>query len=205
MKYGINKDGKESKPEDEMKKRPKDRWFLPLVAVQFFLVLLFVLYGCSTTQDRSNHEESYEKVPFSEIIRAPKQYRGKVVRLGGVIIDVVNEEKGSTIEIVEQPLNWRGRPKVGDVPGGRFLVVSEKFLDKAIYQPKREVTVVGEIIDKKVGQIGEATYTYPVLSLRDIRLWKSSGYSGGSNLRIGVGVSGGSGGGAGGVGVGASF
>jgi outer membrane lipoprotein len=146
-----------------MKKRPKDRWLLPLVAVQFFLALLFVFYGCSTTQDRSNHEESYEKVPFSEIIRAPEQYRGKVVRLGGVIIDVVNEEKGSTIEIVEQPLNWRGRPKVGDVPGGRFLAVSEKFLDKAIYQPKREVTVVGEIVDKKIGQIGEATYTYPVL------------------------------------------
>lgn len=177
-----------------------------LMALYSILVLLFFMStGCTTTKERPEGEKGYEKVSFSEILRSPEQYRGKVVRLGGVILNTVNEEKGSTLEILEQPLSWRGRPKVGDVPGGRFLVVSNQFLDKAIYQPDREVTVVGEITGSRTGQVGEAKYNYPVLILQDIRLWKSRSYSGPGNLHIGVGVGGGSGNVGGGVSVGTTF
>lgn len=167
--------------------------------------LFFIPGGCTTTKERPEGEKGYDKVAFSEILRSPEQYRGKVVRLGGIILDTLNEEKGSTLEILEQPLSWRGRPKVGDVPGGRFLVISEQFLDKAIYQPDREVTIVGEIIGSKAGQVGEATYTYPVLSLRDIRLWKYRSYSRPGGVHIGVGVGGSGGGVGGGVSVGTTF
>lgn len=189
-----------------MAKRLKSSLFLPLIAVLVIFLLFFMLDGCTTTQERPNREESYEKISFSEILQSPEQHRGKVVRLGGVILDVVNEEKGSTLEILEQPLNWQGCPKGGDVTGGRFLVISEGFLDKAIYQPDREVTVVGEIIDMKIGHIGEITYNYPVLSLRDVRLWKRRAHSNRPRMHIGIGI-GGHGGNdvSGGVSVGTSF
>jgi len=192
--------------EDEMAKRLKSSPFLPLLAVLVILLLFFMLDGCTTTQERPNREESYDKISFSEILQSPEQHRGKVVKLGGVILDVVNEEKGSTLEILEQPLNWQGRPKGGDVTGGRFLVISEGFLDKAIYQPDREVTVVGEIIDMKIGHIGEITYNYPVLSLRDVRLWKRRAHSNRPRMHIGIGIGGHGGDGvSGGVSVGTSF
>lgn len=168
------------------------------------LSLLFMLGGCSTTQERPNRQESYEKIPFSEILRSPERYRGKVVRLGGVILDVGNKEEGGILEILEQPLNWRGRPKLGDQSGGRFMVVLREFLDEEIYRSKRPVTVVGEIVGMKEAPMGETTYSYPLLSGREIRLWEEEAYWG-PRIHFGIGGSGGSGGTSVGGGVGISF
>jgi outer membrane lipoprotein len=186
--------------EDDMAKRLKVLWPLYLLTVAAILALFFMVAGCSLTQKRPNRAEPYEKIPFSEILRSPEQYRGKVVKLGGLILDVVNKEEGSTLEILEQPLNWRGLPKVGDVSGGRFMVVFEEFLDKEVYRTDKPLTVVGEIVGTKKGPIGETVYNYPLLSGREIRLWEE-GYSGRPRIHIGIGGDGGHVGG----GVGISF
>ena len=191
--------------EDEMAKRLRSSWPLSLIAVQAFLFLFFMVVGCRSTQERPDRQESYEKISFSEILRSPEQYRGKVVRLGGVILDVVNKEEGSTLEILEQPLNWRGRPKPDDDSGGRFIAVFGEFLDKEIYRMDRQVTIIGEITGMKTAPIGEGTYNYPLLSGREIRLWKDEGFFDRTHFHIGIGVSGGSGGTDVGVGVGTSF
>jgi outer membrane lipoprotein len=191
--------------EDEMAKRFNSSWPLSLIAVQAIIFLFFMLDSCTSIQKRPNQQESYEKISFSEILRSPEQHRGKVVRLGGVILDVVNKEEGGTLEILEKPLNWRGRPKPGDDSGGRFIALFGEFLDKAIYRMDREVTIIGEITGMKTAPIGETTYNYPLLSGREIRLWKDKGYFDKTRLHIGIGVSGGSGGTDVGVGVGTSF
>jgi len=191
--------------EDEMAKKFKSSWPLFLIAVQATLLLFFILDGCTSTPKSPNRQESYEKISFSEILKSPEQYQGKVVRLGGVILDLVNTEEGSTLEILEKPLTWRGRPKPDDDSGGRFIAVFGEFLDKAIYRMDRQVTIIGEITGMKTAPIGEATYNYPLLSGREIRLWKDKGYFDRTRLHIGIGVSGGSGGTDVGVGVGRSF
>jgi outer membrane lipoprotein len=191
--------------EDEMPKRFNSSWPLSLIAVQAALFLFFMLDSCTSIQKRPNQQESYEKISFSEIFRSPEQHRGKVVRLGGVILDVVHKEEGSTLEILEKPLNWRGRPKPGDDSGGRFIAVFGEFLDKAIYRVDRQVTIIGEITGMKTAPIGETTYNYPLLSGREIQLWKDKGYFDRPRLHIGIGVSGGSGGTDVGVGVDTSF
>ncbi len=188
-----------------MAKRFKSSWLLFLITVQATLSFSMIFDGCTSTRKHPNRQESYEKIPFSEILRSPEQYRGKVVRLGGVILDVVNKEEGSTLEILEQPLNWRGRPKPGDDSGGRFIAVFGEFLDKEIYRTDRQVSIIGEIIGMKTAPIGETTHNYPLLSGREIRLWKDTGYFDRTRFHIGIGVSGGSGGTDVGVGVGTSF
>jgi outer membrane lipoprotein len=171
-----------------------------LIIIPFFLLLL--VSGCATTQKQPTRQKvAYEKISFPEILKSPETYTGKVVRLGGVIIATENREKETILEILEKPLTSQGRPKSGDVSGGRFMVVFEKFLDKATYRPDRPVTVTGEIIGMKTGLIGEATYHYPLLSGQDIRLWQERGYWDRSRLGIGIGI----GGGNVGVGVGTSF
>ena len=176
-----------------------------VITIGTILSLLFMLGGCSSTQERPNQHESYEKIPFSEVLRSPERYRGKVVRLGGVILDVVNKEEGSILEILEQPLNWRGRPKPGDQSGGRFMVVLREFLDAEIYRSKRPVTIVGEIVGTKEAPIGETTYSYPLLSGREIHLWEEKEYWERTRIHFGIGASGGSGGTSVGGGVGISF
>jgi outer membrane lipoprotein len=151
-------------------------------------------------RERPDGHETYEKIPFSEILRSPEEHRGKVVRLGGVILNVANEERGTVLEILEKPLSWRGRPKPGDVSGGRFMAVFETFLDKAIYRPHRPVTITGEIVGVETAPIGEMAYEYPLLSGKGIRLWQARGYferfrlrigiiGSGSNVSVGVGTS----------------
>jgi outer membrane lipoprotein len=191
--------------EDEMEKWLKGSRAFYVITMGAILSLLFMLGGCSTTQERPNQQESYEKIPFSEILRSPERYRGKVVRLGGVILDVGNKEEGGILEILEQPLSWRGRPKPGDQSGGRFMVVLEEFLDEEIYRSKRPITVVGEIVGTKEAPMGEATYCYPLLSGREIRLWEEGAYWDRPRIHFGIGASGGSGGTSVGGGVGISF
>lgn len=171
------------------------------LAVATILSLFFTLDGCSSTPKSPNRREAYEKIAFSEILRSPEHYRGRVVRLGGVILDVVNKEDGGTLEILEQPLTWRGRPQLGDISGGRFMVVFGEFLDKEIYRKDRPVTIVGEIVGMKTAPIGETVYNYPLLSGREIRLWEEKGYSVRPRFHIGIGGGGGHVGG----GVGISF
>lgn len=179
-----------------MEKMRKSRWLQSLIAV----LLFFMLGSCTSTQKRPDGPEGYEKIPFSEILRSPEEHCGKVVRLGGVILNVANEERGTVLEILEKPLNWRGRPKPGDASGGRFMAVFGTFLDKAIYRPHRAVTIIGEIIGVETAPLGEMAYDYPLLSGRGITLWQARGYferfrvhigimGSGSNVGIGVGTS----------------
>jgi len=163
--------------------------------------MLIVLAGCSTTQKTTKAQVSYEKIPFSQILASPDTYKGRTVRLGGVIIGTENREEETILEILEKPLSRQGRPKSGDVSGGRFMVVFGGFLDEAIYRPDRNVTIIGEIIGIKTAAIGELDYHYPLLSGRDIRLWEDRGNFDRPRMHIGIGV----GGRSGGVGVGTSF
>jgi outer membrane lipoprotein len=203
-KYAMNKRRTLVK-EDEMAGRLKNFRHSPLLTVGIILLLLFVFNGCSSTQESPDRKEGYEKIPFSEIHRSPERYRGRVVRLGGVIVDVVNREEGSSLEILEKPLNWQGRPKPGDDSSGRFMAVFGKFLDKEIYRPNRPITVVGEIIGTKTAPIGEMEYDYPLLSGREIKLWEEQGFWDRTRVHFGIGASGGSGGTGVGGGVGISF
>lgn len=188
-----------------MKKRLIGSRTFSVITMGAILSLVFMLGGCSTTQERPNRQEGYEKIPFSEILRSPERYRGKVVRLGGVILDVVNKDEGGILEILEQPLNWRGRPKPSDQSGGRFMVALGEFLDEEIYRSKRPLTVIGEIVGTREAPMGETTYSYPLLSGREIRLWEEEGYWDRPVIHFGIGVGGGSGGTSVGGGVGISF
>ena len=181
----------------KMETMRKSRLLQSLIAVLLFLVLA----GCTSIQKRPDRHEDYQKLPFSEILRSPEEHRGKVVRLGGVILNVENQERGTVLEILEKPLSWRGRPKPGDASGGRFMAVFGTFLDKAIYRPHRAVTITGEIVGVETASIGEMAYNYPLLSGRGIRLWQARGYF--DRFRISIGIFG-SGGNVG-VGVGTSF
>ncbi len=122
-----------------------------------------------------------------------------------MIINAENREEETVLEILEKPLGWRGRPKPSGEPGGRFMVVFDKFLDKAVYRPNRPVTIVGEVIGTETGLIGEKAYKYPLLSGREIRLWEERGYYVWPRMHIGIGIGGGGGSTHGTVGIGTSF
>jgi outer membrane lipoprotein len=109
---------------------------------------------------------------LKQVLENPNAYFGKSVVWGGEIIQVINQDDGTTeIEIFQEPLNFRGEPKDPATSEGRFLVLDDKFLDPYIYWEGRRITVAGELQGVKIEPLGEMYYRYPLVTSKQIYLW----------------------------------
>lgn len=143
------------------------------------------LLGCAHVISKELREKADEEISFAALLKDPDRYAGRFVILGGIIASSLNTEEGTYIEVVQNPLDSRGRPEYSDVSGGRFLILTEGYLDSAIYSQGKRVTVAGKVIGKRVRPLGEIQYTYPLIKSSEIHLFTSS-Y--GTPIRFGIGI-----------------
>lgn len=162
--------------------------------------LVVLISSCAPVISQTTMKDVDKNVSFTTIQRNPDAMKGRVVLLGGEIIATTPGSEETWIEVLEKPLDFRQKPSEEDVSSGRFLVRFEGFLDPAIYEKGRKLTVAGVVEGKIVRPIGEIDYIYPVIAVREHHLWKPD-YDYGLP-RVGIGVGGGSGHVGGGVGVG---
>ena len=119
--------------------------------------------------------ESFDKeidrsVTFTELKRDPDAHKGKVVALGGVVLRAKNLKDGTLIEVLQLPLDRYDQPdSPTEASEGRFMVLDPDHHDPAVLKNRR-ITVVGEVIGKKVDAIDEFDYTFPYLSARMIHI-----------------------------------
>ena len=135
-------------------------------------LILLLLPSCVYVISKEVRREVTKDLNLREVIKAPDAYKGKVVLWGGVIIESKNLKKDTRVVVLQKDLNRWGRPKESDESQGRFIVFHPGYLDTAIYRRGREITVAGEVIGQKVLPIDEVEYSYPVLSPREIHLWR---------------------------------
>jgi len=109
---------------------------------------------------------------LAEVRKDPEAYQGKLVLWGGVIVEAKNTKEGTLVEVLQTAMNVEGRPKNLDRSEGRFLALYDGYLDAAVYSEGREVTIAGEIEGKRVLPLGEIQYTYPLISVKEIHLWR---------------------------------
>ncbi len=144
--------------------------------------------GCARPFPSQITDRVDRKISFSDLRKDPGSYKGKWVMLAGVIVGSRTERDGSTyLEVVQKPADSEGRPLQTDESGGRFIAVSRKFLDPAVYQGGREITVVGDVIGDSVRPLEGMAYRYPLLAVEALHLWEPS-YGPRSNVSVGVGV-----------------
>jgi outer membrane lipoprotein len=132
----------------------------------------FLLPGCVYVISKEVRREVAKDLNFREVTKAPDTYKGKVVLWGGMIIESKNLKEGTRVVVLQKDLDKWGRPKESHESQGRFIVLHPGYLDTAIYRRDREITVAGEITGQKVLPIDEIEYTYPVLSPREIHVWR---------------------------------
>jgi len=135
-------------------------------------MIIFLLSGCVYVISKEVRREATRDLNLREVIKNPTVYKGKVVLWGGVIIESKNLTEGTRVTVLQKDLNRWGRPKESDESQGRFILLYPGYLDTAIYRRDREITVAGEIIGEKVLPIDQIEYTYPLLSPREIHLWR---------------------------------
>ncbi len=111
-------------------------------------------------------------VTFRQLQAAPDAYRGKWVLMGGVILATRNSQEGTSIEVLERPVDGHGRPIETDASGGRFLIQTNQFLDPADFHQGKRISLVGEVSGQEVHPLGEMQYRYPVLIARELHLWE---------------------------------
>ena len=137
------------------------------------LILFFLIFtGCAPIISKQLKREVSKDITFKEVIKDPETYKGKVILLSGIILGCKNTKEGTLIEMLQKPAGMEGRPKGGDESDGRFLALYDGYLDTAIYSRGREATVAGEIKEKRRLPLGEIEYTYPLILIREIHLFK---------------------------------
>jgi len=137
--------------------------------------LLLLLSGCAHVISEESRALVDPAITFSALRAAPDTYRGRYVLLGGVVAGVQNEKEGSRLEVVQTPLDSDELPEeASHSSGGRFLALSSAFLDPLVYKQGRRVTLVGQVQGKRELPIDQVQYTYPVVVIREIHVWKKS-------------------------------
>lgn len=161
---------------------------------RLFLLLFAVvsLAACATSPEFDTTGIDVSITPQQVVKTIPGKNRqaiqGTTILWGGVIIASTNLKDATQFEILAYPLDKNHRPNTGQQPVGRFLAVQSGYLEAADYTQGRLMTVKGRMIDKRLGRIGEAEYTYPVVNVEQQHLWRKEGDSGEPRIHFGIGV-----------------
>ena len=152
-----------------------DRRFTALVVYILLILFLGEFIGCAPAISKKVREEAGEPVPFQALLKHSDDYKGRVVIVGGYILETLNETDGSRITVLQAPLDSQNRPKSSDLSQGRFMVSSSEFLDPVVYSKERRITVGGKVIGSQESKLGNLTYIYPVIEAIEIHLWSKEG------------------------------
>jgi outer membrane lipoprotein len=140
------------------------------------LVLLVSFVGPSipalaAVMSQQLRDEAGIPVLFEDLLASPREYTGRVVVLGGYILEMQNEPDRRILTVIQAPLDWRERPKSRDLSQGRFFVTTSKFLDPELYVKGRRITVGGRVAGVGKQSVDGATFTFPVIAAQELYLW----------------------------------
>jgi outer membrane lipoprotein len=159
-------------------------WTVRILGIWIVLLTL----GCASGVSREARSQITYQGSFSELQKAPDEYTGETVMLGGKVLRTDASQGTSQIAVLQMPLKASHKPKDTDASEGRFLVRADRFLDPAIYEQGRPVTVVGRLSGKDVRSIGGFEYVYPVVDAIELKAWPWPRQKTSPSVHFGIGV-----------------
>ena len=147
------------------------------------LVCAAAACGSAPPFPRELLERTDREPDLKALLREPERSAGRLVMLGGAIVETRNLRNATEVEVLQQPLDSEGRPRTGDTTAGRFLIATPRLLDAAVHHRGRNVTVIGETAGTTERPLGAAAYRYLVLKETAYHLWPPS-----TDPRFSVGI-----------------
>jgi outer membrane lipoprotein len=132
----------------------------------------FLVAGCTYPISEGLRKLAETSPDFAVIRAEPEAHKGSIVIWGGEVIETVPRKNESVLTVLQMPLRATGRPSQREESQGRFLVKVDRFLDPALYERGREITVGGEVVGAEQRPLGEIQYTYPVVKAIELHLWE---------------------------------
>ncbi len=162
---------------------PKDQnvwlvWEIKWTSILLILSLFGILVGCNRTYKSTLPQHLGQKInyslTFSQIKETPDEYKGKLVILGGKILEAKRRKDSTELTILQLPL-VRGREPTQELTRsqGRFIAEQQSFLDPATVPPGTRITLVGEIMGSRTKSLDETEYHYPTLIIKHYRVWNT--------------------------------
>lgn len=136
------------------------------------IAAVLILSGCTPVISRQLMDQVDPALDYRAIAADPAAAKGRTVLLGGTIVQALPKPGGTELEVVEKELDYWDAPRLTDRSEGRFLVISERFLDPAVFSTGRDVTVAGEVLEPQTRRLGDIDYRYPVIRAEEMRLWR---------------------------------
>ena len=115
-------------------------------------------------------------------------YQSNKVIWGGIIVNSKNLKTGTLLEVLAYPLGFNEEPDTNRKPLERFLVEHPEYLETMKYSSGQLITVIGTLIEVHQGFIGEAEYSYPVITAEQLHLWPIDEQQSDTQFYFGVGV-----------------
>ena len=139
------------------------RWWAPALSA------LLIASGCATGD---NLEPSGPRVTYAQLKATPETYKGQTITLGGKVLSAKRLKEETRIEILQLPLVSSLKPNVDlSTSQGRFLATKKEFLDPATTPSGTFLTVTGEVTGSAILPLDEMDYTYPIVEIKNLRVW----------------------------------
>jgi outer membrane lipoprotein len=139
----------------------------------FGMALLLIASACTHPISKQLRKEAQkDNLLFATVLADPAAYKGRIVLWGGRVIEITNNKAGTEMIVLETPLDFLGVPEAAQSSRGRFIARIPKFLDPAIYLADRDITLAGEVVGAEEKELGETTYKYPVVMIKELHLWE---------------------------------
>ena len=151
--------------------------------------LLCGCMGCGAAFDPDTRSQVDSTLSYPELAANPNAHVGRVVLLGGTIVEATNFAAFTRLILLQYPLGRGDRPRTNQPSGGRFVLHVPGYLETEVYRPGRAVSVIGEVKGQEDLALGETTYAYPVLVPKELHLWPEGDTGPRIQFGFGVGVS----------------
>lgn len=137
----------------------------------FFLALMLLVPACGGVLSREALYRVNNELDYAQVKADPQAHEGVVLLLGGKIVENRATQGGSDLEVLRYTLGGRDMPRDPDEVSGRFMAKASRFLDPAIYEKGRLVTLAGALTGTETRSIGERPFVYLVFRIEEIYLW----------------------------------
>ena len=133
---------------------------------------MVLLQGCTYAISPNVAKKADRTIPFEKLQADPEAYKGKLLILGGTILQTSPLRKGTLIEVAQKRLDYWGKPERTDRTGGRFFLFYPGFLDSMAYSPGRDITSAGDVLGTSSPLLGDKQFAYPVILSKELKLWE---------------------------------
>jgi len=139
--------------------------------MKFFALLISLLLSACSVLPPVFNDSNIKNLSYTQVMGSNGNLEGALVRWGGVIIGLENNESQSTLKVMYYPIDRYGRPDIDSSSEGYFVINSPEPLDSKQYTEGRELVAVGVIAGKTEPSAKYGSTGLPVIKATGIHLW----------------------------------